>query len=144
MFPEMMGCGEHDPAAPAAEMGSFVGPSRARGSLGNNLVIAYDRRAHGVPGTAAQGAAAGGCGSVWIPEAAPCLTSTAPVNGQVEIWLVDTRCGYDLVSRGHITAMKKWVRKAAKPKSFQTANGLTTADQVARMTIGEFGEEIAP
>ena len=81
---------------------------------------------------------------VWIPEAASCITSTAPVNGKVERWLVDTGCGYDLVARRHVETMKKWVRKAVKTKSFQTANDKTTAGQVPRMTVSEFGEELAP
>ena len=32
----------------------------------------------------------------------------------------------------------------ATPRTVQTANGVTTADQIARMTIGEFSEEVAP
>ena len=86
----------------------------------------------------------GGGRPIWVPEAASILTSTAPIHGKVERWLVDTGCGYDLVARSHIESMKKWVRKAVKSKSFQTASGKTTADQVARMTVSEFGEEIAP
>ena len=144
MFPEMMCRGGHDPAAPAAEVASLVGPSLARTRSGNDVFIAYDRRATGPPDAASPGAAVGGGRPIWVPEAASILTSTAPIHGKVERWLVDTGCGYDLVARSHIESMKKWVRKAVKSKSFQTASGKTTADQVARMTVSEFGEEIAP
>ncbi|MFM7981719.1 MAG: hypothetical protein ACKPKO_20615, partial [Candidatus Fonsibacter sp.] len=37
--------------------------------------------------------------SMWIPEAASCLNSAAPVNNNVDSWLIDTGCGYDLISR---------------------------------------------
>ena len=47
-----------------------------------------------------------GCGQAWIPEAASCLTSKAPVNGNKDRWLVDTGCGYALLCRGHISSMK--------------------------------------
>ena len=67
-----------------------------------------------------------------------------PVNNKIDRWLVDTGCGYDLVSQEHAASMKRWVRKAVRPRSFQTATGITTTDKVARMTVGEFVEEVAP
>ncbi len=39
--------------------------------------------------------------------------------------------------------MRRWSRRVVKPRTFQTANGITTVDQVARMTVGEFHEEVA-
>ena len=33
---------------------------------------------------------------------------------------------------------------ALKSRTLQTANGMTTAEQVAKMTVGEFDEEVAP
>ena len=35
-------------------------------------------------------------------------------------------------------------RKAVRPRSFHTANGMAITDKVARMTVNEFGEEVAP
>ena len=63
------------------------------------------------------------------------------MNRKIDRWLVDTGCGYDLVSREHTTASKRWVRKAVHLRTFQTANGITTTDKVVRMTVDEFGEE---
>ena len=45
--------------------------------------------------------------------------------------MVDTGFGYDLVPRDQTTEMKKWMRKAAWPKSFSTANGITTVVKFA-------------
>ena len=63
------------------------------------------------------------------------------MNRKIDRSLVDTGCGYDLVSREHTAASKRWVRKAVNPRTFQTANGITTTDKVVRMTVDEFGEE---
>ena len=63
----------------------------------------------------------------------------APVNNKVDRWLVDTFCGYDLVSRDQASSMKQWVGQAVKSWSFQTANGNSTTEQVARMTVDEWG-----
>jgi len=112
--------------------------------MGNEVFVAYDRRACEGPEDLPRAAPVTGCGPVWIPEAASCLTSKAPVKRKVDRWLVDTGCGYDLVSREHTTATRRWVRKAVHPRTFQTANGVTTTDKVARMTVDEFGEEVAP
>ena len=83
--------------------------------MGNEVFVAYDRRAceglEDLPRTAP----VTGCGPVWIPEAASCLTSKAPVNRKVDRWLVDTGCGYDLVSREHTAATRRWVRKGCSP-----------------------------
>ena len=70
----------------------------------------------------------------------------APVNNKVDRWLVDTFCGYDLVSRDQASSMKQWVGQAVKSWSFQTANGNSTTEQVARMTVDEWGGggEVAP
>ena len=112
--------------------------------MGNEACVAYDRRACEGLEDLPRAAPVTGCGPAWIPEAASCLTSKAPVNQKVDRWLVDTGCGYDLVSKEHTAATRRWVRKAVHPRTFQTANGVTTTDKVARMTVDEFGEEVAP
>ena len=120
MFPEMLCCGGLDPAAPAAEVESFVGPSLARVNLGNDVFIVYDRRPSGPPDTASLDGELGGGGPLWIPEAASCITSTAPVNRKVARWLVDTGSRCDLAARSYVETKNEWVRKAVKTKSFQT------------------------
>ena len=42
--------------------------------------------------------------------------------GMVKMWLVDTGCGYDLVSRRETTLIKRFVSKAKVPITFHTAN----------------------
>ena len=58
--------------------------------------------------------------------------------------MVDTGCGYDLVSKKQADGVTRWKRQASTPRTFQTANGVATADQVARMTIGEYKEDVSP
>ena len=144
LFPELLNADNVENAVPAISIGSFASPNLARIDMVNEVFVAYDRRACEGQEDLPRAAPVTGCGPVWIPEAASCLTSKAPVNQKVDRWLVDTGCGYDLVSKEHTASIRRWVRKAVHPRTFQTANGVTTTEKVARMTVGEFGEEVAP
>ena len=62
----------------------------------------------------------------------------------VKLWLVDTGCGFDLVSRDHARALKRWIKRASKPVQFATANGTTDAKEVLELFIDEFNHEIEP
>ena len=62
----------------------------------------------------------------------------------VELWLVDTGCGSDLIDKYEIRNLKQFVTRAVKTITFVTANGRTTATDVARLFVEEFGEEIQP
>ena len=72
--------------------------------------------------------------------------AAAPVKHQevVKLWLVDTGCGFDLVSREHARALKRWIKRASKPVQFATANGTTDATEVLELFIDEFNQEIEP
>ena len=72
--------------------------------------------------------------------------AAAPVKHQevVKLWLVDTGCGHDLVSREHARALKRGVKRASKPIQFATANGSTDATEVLELFINEFNQEIEP
>ena len=58
----------------------------------------------------------------------------------VELWLVDTGCGSDLIDKYEIRNLKQFVTRAVKTITFVTANGRTTATDVARVFVEEFGE----
>ena len=144
LFPKLMTKEDSVPDAPAVDCGPFASPSRARLDVGNDVFVAYDRRAREDSGPLLRVAPVTGRGPVWIPEAASCLTSKGPVHNKIDRWVVDTGCGYDLVSRDHISWMKRWIRKAVKAPIFPEGEGITATEQAARMTVGEFGEEMAP
>ena len=59
------------------------------------------------------------------------------------LWLVDTGAGYDIVSRGDVVGAKQFVRAAEKPVCFTTANGQTTAKDVAGLTVPELDLDVA-
>ena len=50
-----------------------------------------------------------------------CLNSTALVNKSVDRWLIDTGCGYDLVSRRQAASAKRWIRQASRPRTWGAA-----------------------
>ena len=62
----------------------------------------------------------------------------------VKMWLVDTGCGYDLVSRREVALMKRFLNKAEHIFTFHTANGPTVTEDVANLHVKELGENITP
>ena len=58
--------------------------------------------------------------------------------GLVKMWLVDTGCGYDLVSKREVALMKRFVEKARRTIIFHTANGPTVTEDVANVYLKEF------
>eukprot|EP00974_Lingulodinium_polyedra_P006148 581402-Lingulodinium_polyedra.AAC.1 len=56
--------------------------------------------------------------------------STGSPSSRVRLWLIDAGCGHDLVTKSEAQKMKEFVRRASVPMSFNTANGLTHADEV--------------
>ena len=75
-------------------------------------------------------------------EAATRKAQPAKATGKasVELWLVDTGCGSDLIEKHEVRNLKQFVTRAMKPITFVTANGRTTANDVARLFVEEFGE----
>eukprot|EP00972_Heterocapsa_arctica_P066684 9840602-Heterocapsa_arctica.AAC.1 len=55
----------------------------------------------------------------------------------VELWLVDTGCGHDLVNKSDALRRCKKLRSLVKNMPFQTANGLTVSTHSAPMRIEE-------
>ena len=109
-FPEFLRTGITYPAFPAVATTSYVGRSTARLYLANDVCIAHDRRAVGnVPGPGSEAK----CSPLWVPAVASCLTMNALVNNSVDIWLVDTACGYDLVSKQQANRAKRWVKDSS-------------------------------
>eukprot|EP00969_Alexandrium_andersonii_P055683 2454350-Alexandrium_andersonii.AAC.1 len=47
----------------------------------------------------------------------------------VQSWLVDTGCGYDLISRPRAQVLKRCIRRAMNPMQFSTAGGPADADE---------------
>jgi hypothetical protein len=64
--------------------------------------------------------------------------------GMVKEWLVDTGCGYDLVSQNEIGLIKRFVSKAKVPITFHTANGPTRTENIASIHVRELDENITP
>eukprot|EP00969_Alexandrium_andersonii_P013989 609935-Alexandrium_andersonii.AAC.1 len=60
------------------------------------------------------------------------------------MWLIDTGCGHDLVTKANAQILKRWIRKAEKPIEFATANGNAEADEILEVFIEEFGQTIKP
>ena len=60
------------------------------------------------------------------------------------MWLVDTGCGYDLVSKREVVLMKRCVEKAKHTITFHTANGPTVTEDVANVYVKELDERITP
>ena len=70
--------------------------------------------------------------------AEPALSGAA-LDETVEAWLADTGCGHDLVSKGDVAVLKKILKRAKVPLTFNTANGSTDATQVATFVVDELG-----
>ena len=81
------------------------------------------------------------CGYRGVPTAA---ARTAKPEASVNMWLADTGCGHDLIQRAELTKLKRWIRRAARPITFITANGRTQAKDVVDLFVKEFGETISP
>ena len=60
------------------------------------------------------------------------------------MWIVDTGCGYDLVSKREVALMKRFVEKAKHTITFHTANGPTVTEDVANVYAKELDEHITP
>ena len=60
------------------------------------------------------------------------------------MWLVDTGCGYDLVSKRKTGMIKRIVSKAKVPITFHTANGATRTENIASIHVRELDENIMP
>ena len=97
---------------PVVERTSFALQYLAILELGNDVRVPYVRRARD---EVSRVAPATGCGPMWVPEAASCLTTTAPINSSIDRWLVDTGCGYDLGSREQASSVRKLIQTAYVP-----------------------------
>ena len=62
----------------------------------------------------------------------------------MKVWLVDTGCGYDIVSKREVGLTKRFVHKAKNTITFHTANGLTVTENVANIYVHELDENITP
>ena len=62
----------------------------------------------------------------------------------LDLWLVDTGCGHDLVSRTNVKLSGGETRRLEKSVIFQTANGDTPSTHVAPISFQELNETIEP
>ena len=62
----------------------------------------------------------------------------------VKMWLVDTGCGYDIVSKREVALIKRFVNKAKLTITFHTANGPTVTENMAYIYVKELDENITP
>ena len=57
-------------------------------------------------------------------------------------WLVDTGCGFELISRKDSEGFRDCIGRANIPIELSTANGKTCANQVLNLTVTEMSEDI--
>eukprot|EP00974_Lingulodinium_polyedra_P083503 8083739-Lingulodinium_polyedra.AAC.1 len=62
----------------------------------------------------------------------------------LKMWLIDTGCGHDLVTKGDAQKMKRFIKRASQPMSFNTANGITHVDEVLKVDVDEFASTVKP
>ena len=74
----------------------------------------------------------------------PAMQAAAVPDSQIHRWLIDTGCGYDLVGRREVAALKALFRKARIPITFQTASGTTPTTECLELHLEELGEVIEP
>ena len=55
----------------------------------------------------------------------------------IQLWLIDTGCGHDLVSRRELAAVKDMVRKAQQTIILHTANGKVVARDAIDLFVKE-------
>eukprot|EP00974_Lingulodinium_polyedra_P006260 593440-Lingulodinium_polyedra.AAC.1 len=62
----------------------------------------------------------------------------------VKMWLIDSGCGHDLITKSDAQKLKRFIRRASGAVNFRTANGLARAIDVAKLLAKEFGTEVEP
>ena len=78
-------------------------------------------------------------------DQAPAMPSRHQKSGSVvDMWLVDTGCGHDLVGRKDYSLRESNLVHADVPLTFATANGYTPATYRYPLFLEEIGYEIAP
>ena len=63
---------------------------------------------------------------------------------KVKMWLVDTGCGYDIVSKRETAKIKRFLSKARCGITFHIANGATRTEDVANIYVKDLDENITP
>ena len=64
--------------------------------------------------------------------------------GMVKMWLVDTGCDYDIVSKRETALIKRFVSKAKVPITFHTAHGPTRTENNANIHARDLDDNITP
>eukprot|EP00974_Lingulodinium_polyedra_P118893 11169048-Lingulodinium_polyedra.AAC.1 len=62
---------------------------------------------------------------------------SAPRNPVVKMWLMDTGCGHDLITRADVLKMKEFAGKVSTSVKFNTANGLAKGVEVVDLFVEE-------
>ena len=65
-------------------------------------------------------------------------------SSDIKLWLFDTGCGHDLVSKRDVSHLLRRVHPAVEPLYLKTANGRTRADKVIDIYVDEIAEEVQP
>ena len=65
-------------------------------------------------------------------------TLSVPAKGSRAKFIMDTGCGYDLISRNKAKKLDLEIEKNVYPMSFFTANGVTSTTDVAKIHFDEF------
>eukprot|EP00974_Lingulodinium_polyedra_P096382 9343424-Lingulodinium_polyedra.AAC.1 len=60
------------------------------------------------------------------------------------MWLIDSGCGHDLITKSDAQKLKRFIRRASEAVNFRTANGLTRATEFVKLLVKEFGTEVEP
>ncbi len=62
----------------------------------------------------------------------------------IDLWIMDTGCGHDLVSIQAIRNLVKLIQKARRANTLYTANDRTPATDVIDLFVKELGETVEP
>ena len=71
-------------------------------------------------------------------------TLSIPAKGSRTKFIMDTGCGYDLISKGRAKKLGLEVRESDQSMSFYTANGVTSTKGVADIHFDEFDSTYSP
>ena len=61
----------------------------------------------------------------------------------VKVWLVDSGCGHDLVSKHGVQSLTKWIKRVPGGMVFQTANGPASTEDVVEIPIDRIEQPTA-
>ena len=66
--------------------------------------------------------------------------ATCSKDTKVRAWLIDTGCGFDLVSKADVKPIQEYVEPTTLPQTFSTANGAVDGNHQCPIQIDELSD----